>query len=433
MSSKRLKDIAELFETIKGSVTPLPLEETEISRSFDIEDGEDEEILEGDKFEVKELSGNLDYTFSAFIDGTQRVAQTLWFKDPEKGLNVPIYIANISAGVLERTKSLKLSSTSYNLNRLVILMPLEGLEKANSKKIQYFKERLNSMKNDGKIVEDIEIDENIVEGIKVNQMEGPILFSDITYCGISKETRRATEDEERIKGKPLIGNNLYSPFLVKSRALTRVNVLRQILEMVVLAEYRLQKGVEPWIMVDGPLFLLGKWFTKHPILRTDNLVKREEKILKNTVGIIKSIRRRILNKYLDLLMNMDVGKRSSIVATRSVTDALGEDAEDLSTPHLSFFLRFRKPPWLTLPSHEGLIRIDIHRISLDLPALRRPLPEDASRKANLIATMTLNEAFPLPTTKTRILNEPYPIEEVEKWLRGGLYSIRELSYIHSIL
>ena len=435
-----LKRLSELFESMSSIIRPILLEEPEIDY-WDIETENGEDVVEGNEFRIVNVKNKNTLEFKAFVDGAQRIIHSGNIILSGQSLFIPIYVGQIGAAVLERNERKLIPINDLCIRRTVIAFPVEGVYKTSTDR--NIKEKMEELMNsDSKIVQDFEVAEDPLSALSMGEATGRIIICDITYPGLDREHRQyirkkigesINEYEISSKRMPLIGARLSALSIVRTRAHSRINVLRQLIEMLVLTEYRLRINKEDLVLVDGPLFLLGKWFKKHPALRSKSPIEREEMILYNSVGLVKRLRRsppKRLPNY-PIIHSLRIGQRTTITMLRKATSSLGEEAPYYDCPHLTYYLRFRQPPWLSIPHYAGLIRVDLFKNTLDIDRIpeKSELPQEASEKADLIANTIWREAYPLPADKSRFYTQPFPIEEAERYIRSGFYSTKELQYL----
>jgi hypothetical protein len=109
------------------------------------------------------------------------------------------------------------------------------------------------------------------------------------------------------------------------KALGRVAMLRQRLEIAVLARFR-KKYPKKWILVDGPLYLIDKWRKRSfrvlgKEIKAENEYVFEDKLLKNAVGIIKTHRLRPKNP--DQVIKIKPTQRSVVKPLHKEIDIKG--------------------------------------------------------------------------------------------------------------
>lgn len=247
------------------------------------------------------------------------------------------------------------------------------------------------------------------------------------------------EEGFRKKFAPLMGKRLTNIHEIKQRALGRVNTLRQILESIVLTKLRLEIDSESYVAVDGPLLFLGKWMRTKIKNKTDG--QREHMVLKNAVGIIKSLRALYSRPdRVKELLNLKFRERSHIKATQEEVDITERSEGVYSIPHVTFYLRLREPPTgLKLPSHVGLVRVDLCvstfgvRTVEEVKQLYQNKSPEFLRRLETIKNGILREIWPLVSDKQRQYTLLFPISETEKMLHSRLYKLQEMSYLHELI
>ena len=431
-----------------SAVSKLVVEEYEhISHMFDVDSSA--EPLGGMDWEPEPIRKDADYiTFSAFIDGVQRTTQIYWVRLEELGVQIPIHVGHICVGIVRRDSQGKLHiDQNMIVDRLLLCMPLAGMKEYGFE----FEERINELIDLGIIIEDIAITKNPFDAFCINDRYGKVILCDTTFTGIEEDDRKKQWENyqkgDKVKGL-LVQKELYNASRIRSRAYGRVNTLRQILEMVMLVKFK-QMIMESedindiYILVDGPLIFVSKWFRKSLKLGHLSDTEKERVILKNAVGIVKTLRARPKNiEDLKKILNLKEGERTRLFKIKDVVDVAGEEGRIMSfiEPHVATFLRLRIPyEGLILPSPIGLIRVDLHISTLgfdtldDLESCQRMEMEELNRKLNPIINGIIREKWPLVIDKGRKFSEVYPIKETENVLKARLYSTKELGYISTLI
>ncbi len=348
--------------------------------------------------------------FSAFLDGVQRTVAFMWVSTPG-GATVPLHVAQIAAAVMVRGRNgrLRFDPEMFS-SRTLVLMPWEGLKDAGVD-----------------LPKPSDAPEDCNELTFSLEPKAQFFFCDTTYPGIT--TR---EDNRARNERPLAGERLYNISEVRARAQTRVAVMRQILELLVLACFR-ARFPEGWVLVDGPLFLLEKW-------QQGGL--KEERILRNAVGYIKSCRKRPPTPR-EFKVVLGLGDRERTPVKRLEREPMpkgGSEALDEAGRyrrcHLDWYIRMRVPVGWCPPGPQGLVRLDVEVSTLgldrgDSPTLR---PEGFGPHVETIDRITRGiwrEMWPAPgpPRDPRGCVEVYPVAELERTLHNRLYPLRALAYI----
>lgn len=400
-------------------------EEQSISRNFEEEteiypvEAEDVDPIEVDEpFGSNPSSGRI--TFFAFLDGIQRTMMLPYRVLLPNGVAVPIHIAQIAAGVMFRDPETGKLHVDPKLvaSRLLLLGPFKGIKEAGGLK-------------------DIDFPEEIMDTsdrtFDVPRERNEWIVCDTTFCGTEKDREKRREDA-------IVGERLLNEGMIRSRARSRVAVLRQRLELAVLAEFR-ARYPEEGILVDGPLFFIDKWRAKAtrvlgPKLKEDQESRFEEKLLANVVGLIKTHRLRPKNPEKVLQLNFK--QRSPALRLMREVDikVVGENFEERGSyagAHLTWYTRLRSashpPRGLT-----GLVRIDIHRATLGIGNADFLNPRNFSEYKPIIDGITRAvwaERWPAFShlDPLRAAAQIYPIEQLEKTLKSMVYPKRFLQHL----
>jgi hypothetical protein len=417
------QDLAEYLKALapfgRPVTEPTPEELVPKAHIFDLApDQPDFGVVERDDYNpVRVDRGDL-VRFRAFLDGVQRTVQ---FKEVplRNGAVVPLHVAQVGAAVLFRDDSGRLfSRPGFMQLRLLLLFPLEGINDAGGASE-------GTLPTPDQLLSDTS---NDVFDLNV----GRTIFCDTTFAGIDA-TREAKT------GSALYGEKLYDSGAVRSRAQGRVAVMRQILELLVLAQYR---SVFPgdWILFDGPLFFLDKW--RHKWSSKNSI--SEENLLSRAVGVIKTLRKRPRDPSTVLRLRLD--ERSPVTFLEWEVDIKGsgrepDEAGNYSKPHLCWFTRLRPPRGgLLPPTPLGLVRIDLHygTLGVERADSRDLQPSGFAPHVPLIDKITRGvwrERWPVVTSArgTRPHTEAYPVDQVEKVLESQLLTRRALAYLSRAL
>ncbi len=448
---KDLKNLMSIMSVLKGYGHPvdfITLEEIDPAYPIFSYEGNYIPIEDEDKppfkYEFKDEEQPKHINFRYFIDGVQRTTQIYMIRVDSIGCHVPVYGAHIAAGISARGDDKRLRPIPDLItDRLILALPLEGLEREGFEVASRIREFIEQ-----KIaIEDYVASEDPYKAFSLDSNEKKIIISDITYVSLNKfrreEDRRKLDNEgENSFGRtfvPLVGKQLANTYLIRQRALGRINTLRQILESAILTKLRLEKDPESYVAVDGPLLFLGKWLRKRIKNVTDK--DREYTVLKNTVGIVKSLRAlygrpdRIKDYF-----NLNFGEHSHIKHITEEVDITEHSEGAYSIPHVTFYLRLREPPGgLNLPTHIGLVRIDLCISTFgvtrpeDIKQMYENKDKEFFKKFESIKKGILHEIWPLVSDKRRQYTQLYPISETEKLLHSRLYKLQELSYLHELI
>ncbi|MGC8898837.1 MAG: hypothetical protein ACP5ON_11480 [Bacteroidota bacterium] len=415
--------VKELVDCSLPAYSALSEEEQYVSPTF--VEADSSEPIEAPKDEsglVEVGKPAKDLRFEAFLDGVQRTI--LWRRIPlPTGALVPIHIAHIGAGLLLRNDDGRLSlEPGLTAARLLLLGPFEGLKRAGV-----------ALKGLSSTYQELIWDTD------TRTFAFPARLNEWVLCDT---TFRGTEDgrENQTEGA-LLGDALFNEGLIRSRAQGRVATLRQRLEFAVLARFR-NKYPEKWVLVDGPLFFIDKWRRRAAKvlgaeLGEDNEALFEDKLLRNTVGLIKS--QRLRPKNPEQVIKIGPTQRSLVVPLSREVDMKGRrDTPDeeggYGGLHLTWYTRLRsryEPPYGLL----GLIRLDIHRATLPGVVRGDALDQDSFENyrplIDTITWATWRERWPAfrRIDDYRSAAEPYPIQQVERVLKAMALPRRLLAYL----
>ncbi len=407
---------------IKSFVPDLSfIEEPIEGLEFSYESDPTEEVLtsEGTTLNFKVANPNeVSERFAAFLDGTYKTARMGYLS------GIPVYIASISGALLTRDDRGYLHDTGLLKNIIAILFPYKSA-------IDY-----HEMYGDSRAAKDIEEFVNVLRSIypntiydhelkgdalkKLEEIDQPTVYviADTSYRGLDEKRRSIQINPEQI----------YDLGLVYRKARVRTRVLMSILEAAYLKRYRDEYGFENWVLVDGTLNYTYKFFLAN--FRQDEEFR---KYFKNTVGFVKTIRRRVFDRdprRLMELFSMDENQYIISVAYKTDTeeDLLNELEEPLYEGSVKWgfvYLRFRVPRLLI--GHEGRILTNKGLIKLQFIIEDNDMSkEEIIKKGELIANMACFEKYPLPSDRRRVWNEALAIEEAEKVAKARVHNYRAL-------
>lgn len=401
--------VRQLARDGRAAQDPIPEELQHPERVFALPSDElsDEDFIEQDRSLYSAISVSCQkdaVEFSAFLDGVQRTLIFRW-ETTSKGALVPLHLAEIAAAVIQRDANGRLRfDPAFCHHRFLVLMPWEGLKSHGL-----------DLPKPEEAIEDT--DDQVFRLASSHEL----IFCDTTYKGISPEVRNRRQDG-------LEGDRLYDFGTVRARAQTRVAVMRQVLELLVLARYRSQHP-DSWVLVDGPLFLLDRWH------RGD---LQSPDLLRQSVGYIKSLWRRPARP--DVVLSLRQDERTPVMRLRKEQrPKTGTDAQDESgvyrRPHLEWYVRMRVPPAWTAPGPEGLVRLDVEISTFglsrgDAPDLTLQGFQKHKHLVDAITTAVWRERWPAPRTADglRRFVELYPVFQLEQVLHASLLSRRALAY-----
>jgi hypothetical protein len=407
-----LKELREKGVPVWGS--DRSEEEQEFPLTF--EEEQDSALVESETFEIIEVCAEVEeeIIFRAFLDGVQRT-MILPYRIPlPNGALVPLHVAHIAAGILLRDEKGRLHmDPSLIASRVLLLGPFQGIQETGGPSF----EGLES----NEVIKDID---DQIYCFPLHQNEWVIC--DITFPGISADRVERRE-------KAFCKDKLFNEREIRSRALGRVAVLRQILEFIVLLEFR-KKEPNAFILVDGPLFFLDKWRRKFPL--------SEENLLRNAVGLIKTLRLRPKDERrtlrIEQLSWMGEGYRSPVLRLTREVDIKGgkfdEEDNSYAGAHLTWYTRLRlsrtEPPY----GLQGLIRLDVHRSTFGIKLADALEPRTFQRykiEVDKITRAVWREKWPGISRNFRE-TQIYPIEQVERILKASIYPRRLLMHLLNI-
>lgn len=446
--SPQLKRIGQMLASLSGygrAVDPVLSEEMQlVPTTFDIA-GTSEPLWEtGKKFNITKADGK-NVNFSAFIDGVQRSSVVYWITLKGLGSMVPIVMGHIAAGVTLRGLDKKLRVDANHIrDRILLLMPLKGMMRAGFEGGEIIEQWIEN----NLVIPENKIAEDPLEGLAYDNRFPPLILCDTTFNNIGRTTESEDQQisvaEESIEVDPerfstlLMGNNLYNVNKIRGRAQGRINTIRQILEMIVLTKYREYYGNDNYVLVDGPLFFLGKWLRKYEILKNMSDVEREKHVLTNAVGMVKTLKSRPRKmETLKDILNLEKSQYSEIMHIHDAVDIQGSDAEPerYNKPHITTFLRFNMPLGVKPPTNLGLVRVDLHLSTINADTLEeaRGDQEGTNKIVSEVIGGVVREKLPGITQRGRSYSEAYPIGETEKMLHSRLYSSLEMKYLYSMI
>jgi hypothetical protein len=441
---KQIGDILASLSRFGRAVDPQHSEELQlVPTTFDLSGTAEplwpEEASENTTFGQDKIN------FRAFIDGVQRSSVIYWVTLDKLGALVPVILSHIASGVTIRNEDKKLKTDHRHVHdNLLLLLPLRGMIEAGFQGGNI----IQGWVDKGMVIPETKISEDPIVGLGFNGQIKPLILCDTTFNNIERNSeaendliREAYDKEDshpELINRLLMDKNLFNISKVRGRAQGRVNTIRQILEMIVLSKFREAYGNQNYVLVDGPLFFLGKWLRKYEILKNKTNFEREEFVLKNAVGMVKTLKGR--PKRIEDLRDILYLKEGTYSRTMSIHDAVDiqtehESPNSLEKPHVTSFLRFRYPPDIKLPNILGLTRIDLHLTTIGANTLDEATSDmDATKNAvQRVMSGVLRERWPGISQKGRTFNEAFPISETERMLRARLYSTLEMNYIYSMI
>lgn len=441
---KQIGDILASLSKFGRAISPLDSEELQIvPTTFDLSGTA--EPLWPDELSKSLLVGKNKINFQAFIDGVQRSTVVYWVTLDKLGALVPVVLSHIASGVTIRNEDRKLKIDNRHVrNNLLLLLPLRGMTEAGFQG----GELIQGWINKGVVIPETKISEDPIKGLGLNDQIPPLILCDTTFNNLERDDdaenniiKQAYDYEDsrpEFMNRLLMEKNLFNISKIRGRAQGRVNTIRQILEMLVLTKFREAYGNQNYVLVDGPLFFLGKWLRRYEVLKNKSDFEREEFVLKNAVGMVKTLkgRPRHMEDLRDIL-NLKEGTYSRVMSIHDAVDIQteGDSPSNLEKPHITSYLRFRSPPDFKVPNILGLTRIDLHLTTIGANTLDEAISDKEGTKNSVqnIMSGVMRERWPGLSQKGRTYNEVFPISETERMLRARLYSTLEMNYIYSMI
>jgi len=428
-----------ILKNIRGFVPDIPYIEEEVEDvEFSMEADENESVVTKDtsgKLKILHANPLREDKFSAFIDGTYRIAKIGYF------YGVPIYVSNITAALLTRDQNGYLHDFGPIRNLFVVLYPFESmyqyakLIKGDIKMAEEVLRFKELFKENYEAKEDYEIRRNTLNVLLEHESLNVWILGDISYLGLDRKNR----EEGNLDIEP---NEVFNISKISQKARARTRVLMGILEATYLRAYRERYGNDEWVLMDGTLNYAYKFS-----LDKKNESEKFEKYFKKTVGFVKTIRRRVfatdVTKFSQLL-SMGEGEYIITLGIKNDTEELelrelGENIQIGRAKWGFVYLRFRFPRHL-LPGKEvfgiytpkGIIKAQFY-----IPRSKAFDNEIAINYAldtgMKIADMIFYERFPFPSDKRRLWNETLAIEETEKVAKSRLMSKEYLEHLGQVL
>lgn len=426
------KPIDEFLKNLREKGVPMhagDLSEEEQSVPLTFAEEIDHDLVESNSWTpLRVESTGEKVVFRAFLDGVQRTMMLPRRVLLKNGALVPLHIAHIAAGVLLRDDSGRLHmDPGLVAARLLLLGPFEGIRDAGGERFEVDDEMLDTS------------DRTFAFPNEVNEW----LVCDTTFRGTDIDRHKREEGA-------LLRDKLFNEGRIRARAQGRVATLRQRLEFSVLAKFR-GKYPDDYILVDGPLFFLGKGRKGaenvlrpelEPLLCRSDEGSFEYVLLKNAVGLIKTHRLRPKNP--ESVMRIGQGQRSPVGRFSKEVDVKGQSREPdeeggYGEAHLTWYTRLRLPHGdPTLPSGlQGLVRLDVHRSTFGIRRVDALSPENFGPYRQYVDRITRavwGECWPglHRTGESKFGNQIYPIEQLEKVLKARLYPRRLLAHLWSL-
>ncbi|WP_342833439.1 hypothetical protein [Candidatus Hadarchaeum sp.] len=366
-------------------------------------------------------TGGTKINFAAFLDGVQRTMMLPYRIPLPNGAQVPLHVAHIAAGVFLRDESGCLYIDPDLITaRLLLLGPFHGIQEAGGLSVS---------------------SADLIWDTSDQTFDFPSEPNEWVVCDT---TFHGTEEDRgmRLTGA-LLGEELFKEGLVRARAQGRVATLRQRLEFAVLAKFR-QRYADAFILVDGPLFFLDKWRRKAAKILGSYLGQPSENcfedvLLKNAVGLIKT--HRLRPRHPEQILKIGPGQRSPVVRITEEVDIKGRRGEldeegGYGGAHLTWYTRlyFSEGDIVLTHGLYGLVRLDVHRTTLGIERADTLNPESFrvyKDKVDEITQAVWRERWPVVRRggESGFGTQIYPVEQLEKVLKAGLYPRRLLAYL----
>jgi len=368
-------------------------------------------------------SPEVETIFTFFVDGVQRtvpIGEVI-----VKEVRVPIHIAHIIAGAMERVnKSMK----PYKLRQaIVLLFPYQAMKAYGWDKDSPPLDILDSTGNIYRKAKSKEED---------NPEETPIFFSD---------TSISLRQDQSGRNLILLGpGDLIKTGEVRRKALDRTKELLRIVELGFIWEMRQEKN-DSWILLDGPIAPLLKYgrLADSDLLGLEDIANPEIAFdfLHRVIGAVKKVQI-VPTAGVEAALNS-----ANFVSPIFQFSSVVEDDDEVARWILSAYIWLRRELsreitilWSTV---SGLVRFDIPIPSIldesmrsswktiimdNEKALREYLSSETNRKRlEKLLQAILIERWPVPSsTITRMLTEIFPIAETELWLKANLRDVLEL-------
>lgn len=441
---KQTANILQLFKKSGRAVDPYLSNELQIVPTTFENQGTSTPIWQSEEplNKITTSSGS-EIRFSSFIDGVQRASVVYWVALEETGALVPIVLSHIAAGITLRNQEKRLVIDSALIkDKLLLLLPLTGMEKSG-----FEGNEIRDLIDKDEIIDEKSISSNSLNVFGMNGIANDkLILCDTTFTNVDRkeedekkalESALNADENNQARKKILIGDNLLNSYVIRQRALGRVNTIRQILEMMVLTKFReIYPSDSNYILVDGPLFFLAKWIKNYGRFKGQRDDKIESFVLRNAVGMVKTLKSRpAKNATLKSILNLEENDYSELMSISDAVDVTGDDytGEGYLHPHITAFYRFRFPKEMQRPSPLGLTRVDLHVSTFGANTFEEVKTDKTGTKTrmdNIIAGIS-REKWPAISQKGRVYNEVFPIGETERMLRSRLYSFVEMNYIYS--
>jgi hypothetical protein len=360
-----------------------------------------------------------------FLDGVQRTVPLGLLS--VKNLNIPVYIAHLIAGVMERRN--RTLAPFLRREVLVFYIPLEGMR------------NLDPLIGEPPYLHKFDQRGNIYDAIRTMRMRSLSFWTDISVPLSLREIKG--EKEETILGP----SELSAIGAIRRAARTRSKVLLRVMELGVLWEVinNVKLDENDFIVVDGPVFLPLKYarLTSTQLASLIDFswediadVNRAYSFYRHVIGAVKNVRV-VPTQGLTSAFSQGPGITTPIYLFSETVK--GAD-DEVSRHTISAFIRLRRelsgeisPIWS--PASE------LSRIDIPLPAIvgegepwytsdfRPDLSVKSSHRQRLEAVLkaAIRDRWPIPeTTPHRMLTEYYCIAETENWLKSHLLPEQEL-------
>ena len=354
------------------------------------------------------------FPLHGFIDGVQR--SVLWeVVEAPNGARVPILVAQIAGGILWRTTD-RVPRLVFRRSWIVLAAPFRLMGEDPT--------RIAAAVPDAHTQEEIDADLSLLV-----KEDTHWLIADTSSGGLSGE------------GQML--RNLHDEVAVRRRAMGRIALVRQYLELATLIALRASEVDSPdWlsrfrvlkvldshaprdtrVLVDGPLLLTYRRRERLArLLKGAQSREIERVLLAKTVGVVKG--QRLRPKDMERILRLPVGQRSRAYDLTREVDiggfALRDDAEPdedvYPSRHVVTYVRLRETPASAL---YGLTRLDLHRSALGVVQADEtgPLTAEEITALDRWAGAVYRERRP---TLAADRVQPYPVSLLEGVLQARL-------------
>ncbi|OLS18896.1 MAG: hypothetical protein HeimC3_48340 [Candidatus Heimdallarchaeota archaeon LC_3] len=357
------------------------------------------------------------YDYNYYLDGVQQTVITKLIRFSE--YKVPLHLAHIAAGIMFRNPKNGLLEPTTKVSFRVLLGPFRTLEKKANTRFRIDKDF--NFSSSGNIY------------TKITQQPPDSFF-------VSDTSLKFSQNDNKIDSSVLGQMGL-----IRSNALSRVRVLRTILELGLAMEF-VTENPSKKLIIDGPLVNLEtyKRLVSKKYLKILNSYRLKFQFLKSIIGSVKTVIR-LPNKVAQDLLNST--RECSNIFVWNLNDVTSDFSRHLGSVILSAIFQLRPSLLAILPDissgYSALVRFDI-----PIPAIIPPESDlDSCESLSLtsqeilsnnlcnsnfkkVLSSILSERWIYPQKNShRSLVELFPIEQIEKWLISTLDSPFKLKSI----